>query len=737
MMASLLERRVTVIKQSQELYSLFQHSFLLCVERSKMTEEQSPLSQEEEPLPLLLYADVSIDVIRARNLPRGLLAPRAQVLVFCPFIEQPIATTDSAPRCTAPEWNFSEKIVLPHLPSALPLIKFVVVDTSAGQSTFGSASISLSAPATRAYIPLDAPATRADLLVSVRWHSCPFPVSPLLPRPLASADSAAAGGPELRAVDPRPGAIFRTGSILVEVTAAGIPASVAQPFLHVRTSDQILRGGETVHSREWWDRRYQREQLQSSDSKTSSDISSDALFTPKASYDSASSPTELEHSNNVSSDGVHFDDGETLANANVSGDNEILPNANASGDNDTLPNVNASIDDEGQGDCNKGKPYTLSGHKSLRQGLRQKVSQLLKEGIVDEKLEKLENMKKNAENIKKKLNKTSLDSLQNARPTRSAIGATVTAAKVRRGKSNKTDRQVPSSQPSASPPQKTPASVLQTLLAPRVRRSVDFGSFEFAEFTIGPPKRLSLKITDKDSHLPSALGAVFETDLPLDLLETGESSIVLTTCENGPVRAKVSIWVRITRLRDADACPAPVNIVTPKFMQVLDDSERLAADFKTKYTQAERLTYLFVGGLFTNHYPLYFSRNVDYLQQKLLLPRVQCIPINTESGLAANAKVIAASVAKTATRRNSVVLIGHSKGGCDILHAVTHHIEIIPFMYVVAFHSRVFLLLTACFVQTWHHFVPGTIPRYIRRRRVQTKHPRRCNRQCDRNVMAR
>jgi len=71
-----------------------------------------------------------------------------------------------------------------------------------------------------AWLPLAVASTRADLLVVVRWPPCPLPYNPwnseTLPPNAVAVD-------ELRTVDPRPGFIFRTGTIIVELRRPEFP----------------------------------------------------------------------------------------------------------------------------------------------------------------------------------------------------------------------------------------------------------------------------------------------------------------------------------------------------------------------------------------------------------------------------------------------------------------------------------------------------------------------------------
>lgn len=64
------------------------------------------------------------------------------------------------------------------------------------------------------------------------------------------------------------------------------------------------------------------------------------------------------------------------------------------------------------------------------------------------------------------------------------------------------------------------------------------------------------------------------------------------------------------------------------------------------------------------------------------------VPIHTELSVARNAKVICDSVLKTCRGAKSVVLLGHSKGGVDVLSVIQRHPETIPFLHgIVTFQA--------------------------------------------------
>lgn len=526
-----------------------------------------------------LFASIKVDVLQARQLPRGLRPPSAYVALHADPNDIPLAKSEPAARSTAPKFNFNADLSLPHAPGTWPVLHVVLRD--AADASLGTATVAICAPLTECWSPLRVTTgiTRADVLLRIRWPRCPCRALP--PIPVAPSDDTTSS--EIRIVDERTGRLFRAGSLFVEVTASGIPVSVAQPLLTVRTADQILRAGETPDSKERW-----RRKCALNETGTTEDPG--LLMMPS-----------------------------------------LTPEEN--------------IDSNG----------------AVREVDEAPKSRINKQSVKDNAV-------------------VALNALTRLRPTRStvrsAVYASVSTPKLLKRRTAPRDQPLLKDDTNGTTAATTAPSVLQTLLAPRVRRAVDFGVFSFAVLAGVEPTRLSITVTDSDSRLPDAIASVFEAELSLD----GSTNMAWCACESGTPGTKVMVWVRITRQYAKAAVPC--KIVTSRFQELLETIDEDATHFKERFPHAENLTYLLVGGLFTNHYPMYFSKNIDYLQEILRIPRVQCVPINTESGLAANAKVIAASVSKTCTRRKSVVLIGHSKGGLDILEALTHHVEILPFMYV-------------------------------------------------------
>eukprot|EP01063_Lacrimia_lanifica_P006483 TRINITY_DN13978_c0_g1_i1.p1 TRINITY_DN13978_c0_g1~~TRINITY_DN13978_c0_g1_i1.p1 ORF type:complete len:385 (+),score=67.08 TRINITY_DN13978_c0_g1_i1:93-1247(+) len=82
------------------------------------------------------------------------------------------------------------------------------------------------------------------------------------------------------------------------------------------------------------------------------------------------------------------------------------------------------------------------------------------------------------------------------------------------------------------------------------------------------------------------------------------------------------------------------------------------------------VAFLFVPGLLCSRYPLYMRDTRHHFQNVLGLD-ARMLEVNTEASVATNAATIADRVEAThrATRKR-VVLVGHSKGGCDVVAAM-------------------------------------------------------------------
>eukprot|EP00756_Hemistasia_phaeocysticola_P054342 Hpha_TRINITY_DN30272_c0_g1::TRINITY_DN30272_c0_g1_i1::g.27112::m.27112 len=92
------------------------------------------------------------------------------------------------------------------------------------------------------------------------------------------------------------------------------------------------------------------------------------------------------------------------------------------------------------------------------------------------------------------------------------------------------------------------------------------------------------------------------------------------------------------------------------------------------------LSYVFIPGLFCSHYPMYLRKTRRHLQKMGLDARI--LKIDTEASVATNAKDVAEQLKKIHAKTGKrIVLLGHSKGGCDGVAALArHHGELKPFV---------------------------------------------------------
>lgn len=227
------------------------------------------------------------------------------------------------------------------------------------------------------------------------------------------------------------------------------------------------------------------------------------------------------------------------------------------------------------------------------------------------------------------------------------------------------------------------------------RRAVEFGSFEFALFHGFTPKEVCARIQDSSSHLPEALRVLIDQTFQLPDLNSLECTcgkqcnthlLTFQMSDRGEENSKIVL--RVTAEITVWSPLATDTIVTARFRELMSTIEDMADTFKDKYPKAENLTYLLVGGLFTQHYPTYFEKNKQFLQEKLRLPRVQTVPIHTEGSIARNAKIIRDSIVKTCRGSKSVVLIGHSKGGIDAVSILDNFPETKQFLFgIVSFQA--------------------------------------------------
>mmetsp|Transcript_8702 Transcript_8702/g.27015 ORF Transcript_8702/g.27015 Transcript_8702/m.27015 type:complete len:737 (+) Transcript_8702:145-2355(+) len=147
------------------------------------------------------------------------------------------------------------------------------------------------------------------------------------------------------------------------------------------------------------------------------------------------------------------------------------------------------------------------------------------------------------------------------------------------------------------------------------------------------------------------------------------------------IKVKGRIAASITyELRDS-ACKS--TIVTPRFGPVLRacsaqpfDAARVS-EWNTFYPEAKSYCYILVGGLFTEHYPGYFSNNLKRMQELGLT--VVKSNIDTDAGVKTNSAVLKKEIEDEYEKHQlPVVLFGHSKGGVDIAVTLQKHASLHP-----------------------------------------------------------
>lgn len=124
--------------------------------------------------------------------------------------------------------------------------------------------------------------------------------------------------------------------------------------------------------------------------------------------------------------------------------------------------------------------------------------------------------------------------------------------------------------------------------------------------------------------------------------------------------------------------PPPTTDGTQRFREL---HEAAKAGRNTLPDEAKNHTYLMVGGLFTQHYPGYMDANTNRLKDLGLDARK--VPLNTDMGVAENAKFLRDAIMDASKTGKKVVLVGQSKGGVDITAALALYPELKPHVRAV------------------------------------------------------
>lgn len=194
------------------------------------------------------------------------------------------------------------------------------------------------------------------------------------------------------------------------------------------------------------------------------------------------------------------------------------------------------------------------------------------------------------------------------------------------------------------------------------------------------------RLTVETASLEGSL-EYFEGDPDEDELDNSFTFVVhFRATTAGPVADKITFDVRITYSLSQPT--ATCRVVTPRFREIFSSMDSIAPEFISRYPQSKSLTYLFVGGLFTQHYPKYFDYNREYLADILGLEQIDTIPIHTEQSVSSNARVVRDYVMEKSSGSRSVVLISHSKGGCDVCGSIARYPELVDRLFgVVSFQA--------------------------------------------------
>lgn len=223
-------------------------------------------------------------------------------------------------------------------------------------------------------------------------------------------------------------------------------------------------------------------------------------------------------------------------------------------------------------------------------------------------------------------------------------------------------------------------------LSRKPQRSANFGLFRFALLQGFPARMIHVLAQDVVSPLPAPLGLFQEHRIRIPRLSdfscscskqcnTHKFRVYLSSTGSGSATLQLILWYR------AWTPLASCNDVTGRFREIFSNKNELPHAVREAYPQAEDLSYLLVGGFFTQHYPNYFERNVKYLQEKLQFPKVEIVPIHTEGSPEKNANLLRDSIMKTCHGTKSVVLIGHSKGGMDAIAILHMFPNIVQYIY--------------------------------------------------------
>eukprot|EP00737_Agarophyton_chilense_P000901 gb/GEZJ01001001.1/.p1 GENE.gb/GEZJ01001001.1/~~gb/GEZJ01001001.1/.p1 ORF type:complete len:849 (-),score=107.19 gb/GEZJ01001001.1/:2961-5507(-) len=633
---------------------------------------------------------VKVEVSRARNLRSSLFHTPSAVVELHTIPGFPaVAASEPIPGDANPVWDFTYEYEVNHYPPHR--LSFIVVDATRPKATpLGRVLLDVIHPVTSGWFSLSEDENNSsELFVTVTCKNvCDgrASLSRVMKHEASIFEIGNSTQLELRQVAASPGFLFRSGELSVKIEAVGVPQSVRKPFLKLAIRDQFLKVDETPESSAAWEKIL--EELAQADEQIEN---VDSARKEKTGDESEATSTTHEDKQNKSEDNNRvWDGGDADCRAfDVKGESskerkhiELTTEAKAHEESASFDHeLDAS--DHLQTRWSKILSFGIESRKLLQSGRGARLkrpkpftrtkpfTEARKEGFVAHSHSPLESELETGVVVR-----------QNSEP-----GPQSYKTKWRLSGLNSSVRNDSTKFSEHQRSAQSFASMTFSGVSKR-RRGVRFGAVKFALFEGEDPVKLKVQLVDRSSKLPGLM-SVF-TDQAIDLKEIKD---LLCSCsddckrhvlqyqmsDRGPVNRKIILRVLI-HLRTWKPKAASNNI-THHFLNTLRRVDEMSLHFKETFPEAEKLTYLLVGGLFTDHYPTYFEKNIQYLQETLCLPRVQSIPIHTEGSVKRNAKIIKDSVLKTCRGAKSVVLIGHSKGGIDATAVLQVHPEVIPFIF--------------------------------------------------------
>ncbi|KAI0562497.1 hypothetical protein FGB62_59g17 [Gracilaria domingensis] len=659
---------------------------------------------------------VKVQVASARNLRSSLLHTPSAVVELHTIPGFPaVAASEAIPSTANPVWDFVYEYEVNNYPPHR--VSFVVNDSKRPKAaTLGRLSLEVIHPLMSGWFPLsEDEASSAEIFLTITCkNACEGrgSLSRLIKYEHPDFRVGDSSKMELRQVSDSPGFLFRAGELIVSIEAFGVPQSVGKPHVKVSLRDQFLKADETESSAAAWEK-MQEEELAQQNEQIETGEADEAV---NASHmDEQGKPGD---ESRVDGGGDYHTPAEHKEETEISESDESVANSRTwDGVMQSEPVISAS------NEARTGRTKILRvgsmsvGSMPLGEAPRKLLETGRKVALRKLRFSRTNSTKKDDTEVLPDVSRLSIDgemetgvaTRQNSEPE------PFCKESLESGVLTSTSKDDLSRNPDAEAEQYKTKSVLSSLnpslrthsstkLLPRKptqsfamfpfarsaksRRVVDFGAVRLAVFAGEPPANLRIQLVDRISKLPGSMGLYNDQTIDLRGAQDLECScgvgrtghiLYYQMNDSGPMNGKVVLRIFI-RMRTWKP-KAYTNNVTQHFLNILPRIDDTAQEFKEAFPEAEKLTYLLIGGLFTDHYPTYFEKNIQYLQESLCLPRVQSVPIHTEGSVERNTKIIRDSVMRTCRGAKSVVLIGHSKGGVDATAVIQGYPEIIPFLY--------------------------------------------------------